>query len=178
MIKLSEASLEQLRAVAESKGLAGVATLGRDALLKKIASVFDGDEIPGEATTAAPAAKPVASKATVAGEEPVIVMIQQGHGEGGDQMVPLGSNGTFIAVPRGVWCRIKATYFESLKNAVELVYRQIKDENGLAKVGEKPEAVPRFPYQVWTGPGEPDGLLKPPETSADLATRLQQKKAA
>ena len=116
----------------------------------------DSIEIEGKA--------PKAEK-TPAKEKPrelVIVNIAASSEPGGDRPVELGFQGKFMLVPRDTWCEIPKGYFEALKDAVEERFGMHKGEDGLRKIDPVPRLVPRFPYQVWSGGGEPPNVMRPP----------------
>lgn len=142
-IKIADATVKQLRIVAEQVTGAPVPpTSTREMLMARLAAAeFTAEdfEIPADAASdltrdpapaapAAPTATPQTSRTQAEriaaqnrermakhGLDPIVtVLVQKGDGDSGEEPVPVGVNGTYMLVPRGVPAPIPYRYYLAL----------------------------------------------------------------
>lgn len=178
LIPISAASDQQLKVYATNKGLSFAADIKRPALEKKVRAVTEGEEIDlpdiSPQDVKAQVSQTLAKGQNIGGQgsDFVWVNIHTSEQEGGSEPAWFGCNGKGIWIPRGKWARVRRGYYESLKNAIEEKYDNIKDpETGLAKINPIPRKAPRYPHSVWQGGGEPpkEDQYVPEEITGNVA---------
>lgn len=181
-IAIADATDTELKVFATNGGLTYPANIGREALIKKVKAIIEGDaieleDLPAQASNPedkAKAAQAVTKGHVVSGQGNgwVWVNINTSERDGGDQPVDLYCNGKLVWVPRGKWCRIREGYASALKDAVEQKYNQYKDqETGLNKIDPTPRNSQRYPHAIWTAPGDPpkEEQYVPDETTGNAS---------
>jgi hypothetical protein len=178
LIPISAASDEQLKIYATNKGLTFADDIKRSALEKKVKAVTEGDEIdlpdiaPQDVKAQISQSMAKGQQIAAQGNSFVWVNIHTSEQEGGSEPIWVGCNGKGVWIPRGKWCRIRAGYFESLKNAVEEKYEMVKDpETGFQKLGHITRQAPRYPHSTWQGNTEPpkEQQYVPDEITGNIA---------
>lgn len=110
-------------------------------------SGYDKDfiELAGEAERAHPPLAGQSFNSYAEGTRPtkVKILIQRQSGNGNDQPVPIGVNGSVMFVPRGVEVEIPWIYYHALSNAVQQEFDP-DDQDGLKKARD----IPTYPYSV------------------------------
>lgn len=78
----------------------------------------------------------------------VVLIVSRQEGPGGDRSVEVSVNGTLILIPRGEQVSVAYRYYEALKNAVQTVYDQDRDNEIISR------DVHAYPFQVVSMPSE------------------------
>lgn len=171
-IPLNEATLEELRFYCQA--VLGVPVshnpkTGADVFIAKIKAVkgqdFNTIEVPDETPEeqgAAPEGVPpqpvkknvrALSAGSSKNDPKVTLTIPEQDIPGGKRAVPIGVNGSFFLIPRGIKCEIPYRYYLALQNAVQTTYTQDKDTNEFTE-----STVPSYPHLV---------LQMPPQEEID-----------
>ncbi len=119
------------------------------ALIAQVIAVSGSKEIPapdGASEVSKDVVAPAKANATATDSDSrtVRLIISKQAGAGGDEDVPLGVNGSFMLVRRGITQDVPMAYFRVLEAAVMDVFEPL--ENG--GISTTPNKVPIYPYTV------------------------------
>lgn len=173
-INMRDATDAQLRKfAAETLGLAIHPQMGRDKIISRIdaagwqpdtaasertITIMPGDaEVTKGGTSAAPAAPAAEMSIAERDARMVTIRIERTDEPGGDEMVPLGVNGSVLAVPRGQPAPIRWPYFVALCHAVKHIHEPQGKNN---EMDPNPRKVPFYPFTIINGPAEAHEMMR------------------
>lgn len=206
-IAFDQATDQQLKVFATNIDLTFAKNIGRDALIKKIKAVHEGDaielpdlpsneherdEVEGSGRDDQTAAEDEVAKTAARrakkqrlsgqGAEYRLIKINESELEGGNEPVDLYCNGKGIWIPRGIWVRIKVGYANALAGSAEEKFEQKKDPStGLDIIDPTPRLVKRYSYEIREDGAQVDGPVHECNESnrqADLSKPAKSKRAA
>lgn len=87
----------------------------------------------------------------------VTINIARTDEAGGDEMVPVGVNGSVMAIPRGQDAPIRWPYFVALLHAVKHLHEPTGKNN---EMDPNPRKVPFYPFTIINGPAEAHEMMR------------------